>query len=97
MLYKIRHTSDDAWVKIECTIIVIVWVFFTVCQNGLFWLTSYFSCQLGNEVSRIGQDPGKYEMVVNNIYQVTFWLIMARDFSVVAIMLSFQCKAYRSN
>ena len=60
MLYRIRHTSDDAWVKIECTVIVAFWVIFTVLQNGLFWLTSYFSCQLGNELSKIGQDPSKY-------------------------------------
>ena len=89
MLYRIRHTSDDAWVKIECTVIVASWVFFTILQQGLFWLTSFYSCQLGNEMSKVGQDPNKYSEIVDNIYQATFWIIIARDFSVVAIMLTF--------
>lgn len=50
LLYGIRHTGDDTYLKIECMIIVLVWTSFSILQYSTFVYNYIISCEniLGN-------------------------------------------------
>ena len=44
LFFKIRHTGDDTYLRLECGIIVGVWVVFSVLQYGTYIFNSVISC-----------------------------------------------------
>jgi len=45
MVWKIRHTDDDTFLRAECMLVVMVWVAFTIIQAGTFAVNMFNACQ----------------------------------------------------
>ena len=46
LVYRIRHTSDDTFLKVECVFIVSVWVLFTIAEIIIFAYNYSQDCYL---------------------------------------------------
>ena len=45
LLYRIRHTGDDTFLKLECMCLVGVWAGFTVIQYCIFIYNYVIACR----------------------------------------------------
>lgn len=41
LIYRIRHTGDDTYLKVECVFIVSIWTIFSIIQYSCF-VYNYF-------------------------------------------------------
>ena len=92
LVYRIRHTSDDTFLKIECVLIVGVWTFFTIASMIIFAYNYTQDCYV--IIGELPQDK------INEVYKVTYklfyWMLITRDLLCLTIMVFFQYRASSS-
>ena len=92
LVYRIRHTSDDTFLKIECIFTVGVWVSFTIAEIILYAYNFIQDCY-----AVTGALP---QEEMRDIYRVTYklfyWMLIARDLLCLLVMVFFQYKAATS-
>ena len=92
LVYRIRHTGDDTYLKLECGCIVSVWVFFSVLQYATFIYNYTIFCH--NQQGMISEETllSRYHIS----YKLAYWIIIVRDFVCLCVMILFQYKASNS-
>ena len=85
LVFRIRHTGDDTYLKLECSCIVSVWVLFSVLQYSTFIYNYILFCR--NQQGKLSNDAllTKY----NISYNLAYWIILLRDFVCLCIMVLF--------
>ena len=85
MVFRIRHTGDETYLKFECVWIVGVWVFFSIIQYATFIYNYIVSCD--NENGDISAAELRDKFVIS--YKVVYWVIIARDLCALIVMVIF--------
>ena len=94
LVFRIRHTGDDTFLKTECTFIVSVWVFFSILQYITFIYNLIVSCRYNMDSRQsIEELSSRYEIS----YKVVYWIIITRDFICLLVMIIFQYRAASSS
>ena len=91
LVYRIRHTSDDTYLKYECACIVGTWLIFSVMQYSTFLYVSNVTCEKHvDDVSPEESDKIDKRYSINA--KIFYSIILMRDFLCLVIMLFYQCR-----
>ena len=85
MVFRIRHTGDETYLKFECVWIVGVWVFFSIIQYATFIYNYIVSCD--HENGEISAVELRDKFVIS--YKIVYWVIIARDLCALIVMVLF--------
>lgn len=85
LLYGIRHTGDDTFLKVECIFLVSLWTFFSILQYSTFVFNYIISCE--NILGNLSQDELITKFKVS--YSIVYWVIITRDFLCLLTMMIF--------
>ena len=92
LVYRIRHTGDDTYLRKECTYLVATWVIFSIIQY-MFFIYNYITlCEEATGVISVEQKNQRY----NISYKVVYWVMILRDLSCMLILVGFQYRASSS-
>lgn len=85
MMYAIRHVTDETLIKKECSILVLIWVIFSIVQYSMFFWGQISDCYRDNPITN----------VIQSTYSVTYWSIILRDLTALTTTMYYQLKVSR--
>ena len=90
LVFRIRHTSDDTYLKYECACIVGVWILFSILQYSTFLYISNVTCEKHGDET--GSDASKINHRYAIVNKIFYCIILTRDLLCLVIMLFYQCR-----
>ena len=92
MVWQIRHTDDDTFLRQECVCLVLSWVFFSIIQYAVNVYNFIIQCENNNNELSDKNLIDFYETT----FKIIYWVIILRDLVCLCIMVLFQYRAATS-
>ena len=92
MVWQIRHTDDDTFLRQECVCLVLSWVFFSIIQYAVNVYNFIIQCENNNNELSDKSLIDFYETT----FKIIYWVIILRDLVCLCIMVLFQYRAATS-
>lgn len=92
LVWRIRHTDDDTYLRQECVWLVSIWVIFSILQYIVTIFNYQTQCKADNGL--INTDDLYHIKQVS--YKILYWLIMFRDAFCLFIIVLYQYRASSS-